>query len=320
MLRPPPIECWGCKGNHRYRDYPHRKEKARTVHTIQQAETMEDMGSRMPRIYAALDNKKAKFQLHMIEVEGTINNRSLVILIDSGASHSYVDPRVVDSLHLMRRKHLKSWLVQLATGTKRKVTELVKSYSVDMKGMSTKAELNILPLGSYDFLIGMDWLDQHHALLDYHNKRFTCLNEKGNQVTVQGIPRVVAVREISAMQLKKCYRKGSQLFAARVEEASQDVVLNMEDHEVLKEFKDVFQEVPGLPLRRDIDFSINLMPGTTPVSKAPYIMSTPELKELQLQLEELLKKGYIRLSVSPWGAPVLFVKKKDGTLRLCIDF
>ena len=71
---------------------------------------------------------------------------------------------------------------------------------------------------------------------------------------------------------------------------------------------------------RDIDFSINLMPGATPVSKAPYRMSTLELKELQLQLKELLKKGYIHPSVSPWGAPVLFTKKKYGTLRLCIDF
>jgi hypothetical protein len=130
----------------------------------------------------------------------------------------------------------------------------------------------------------------------------------------------MVVREISAMQLKKCYRKGCQLFAARVGEASSDVVSNMEDHEVLTEFKDVFQEVPGLPPKRDIDFSINLMPGAAPVSKAPYRMSTPELKELQFQLEELLKKGYIRPNMSPWGAPVLFVKKKDGTLRLCIDF
>jgi hypothetical protein len=178
------------------------------------------MGSRMPRIYAALDNKQAEFQSHMIEVEGTINNRPLVILIDSGASHSYIDPRVVECLHLTRSKHEKSWLVKLATGTKRKVTKLVKSCSVDMKGMSTKAELNILPLGSYDCLIGMDWLDQHHALLDFLNKRFTCLNEEGNLVTVQGIPRAVAMREISAMQLKKCYRKGCQLYAARVEEAS----------------------------------------------------------------------------------------------------
>jgi hypothetical protein len=105
-----------------------------------------------------------------------------------------------------------------------------------------------------------------------------------------------------------------------VEEASHDVVSNLEDHEVLKEFKDVFQEVPGLPPKRDIDFSIKLMSGEAPVSKAPYRMSTKELKELQLQIEELLKKGYIHPSMSPWGAPVLFVKKKDGMLRLCIDF
>jgi hypothetical protein len=75
-----------------------------------------------------------------------------------------------------------------------------------------------------------------------------------------------------------------------------------------------------LPPRREIDLSIDLVPGVSLVSKTPYIMSTPELKELQMQLEELLKKGYICPSVSPWGAPILFVKKKDGTLRLCIDF
>jgi hypothetical protein len=82
----------------------------------------------------------------------------------------------------------------------------------------------------------------------------------------------------------------------------------------------VFKKIPGLPPKRDIDFFINLMPGATPVSKTPYRMSTPELKEFQMQIEELLKKGYICPSVSPWGAPVLFVKKKDGTLKLCIDF
>jgi hypothetical protein len=92
----------------------------------------------------------------------------------------------------------------------------------------------------------------------------------------------MAVREISAMQLKKCYRKGCQLFAAHVGEASRDAVSKLEDHEVLKELKDVFQEVLGLPLKRDINFAINLIPGVAPVSKAPYRMSTPELKELQL--------------------------------------
>ena len=77
--------------------------------------------------------------------------------------------------------------------------------------------------------------------------------------------------------------------------------------------------MPGIPLKRDIDFSIDFVLGTIPSSKAPYRMSTPYLKELHMQLEEVLKKGYIRPSVSPWGAPVLFVKK-DGTLRLFIDY
>jgi hypothetical protein len=203
-----PIQCWGCKENHKYKDCPHKNGKVRVVHNVQQDETVEDMGSGMPRIYVALENKKAKFQSHMIEVEGMINNQPFTILVDSGASTSYGDPRVVESLHLSRIKHEKSWLVQLATGTKRKVTKLVKSCPVEMKGLSTKDELNILPLGSYDCLIVMDSLDQHHALLDCHNKEFTFLDEEGNHKIVQGIPRAVVVREILAMQLKKCYMKG----------------------------------------------------------------------------------------------------------------
>jgi hypothetical protein len=105
-----------------------------------------------------------------------------------------------------------------------------------------------------------------------------------------------------------------------MEETFKDKFPNLEDHAVLEDFEDMFKEVPGLPPERDIDFTINLMPGESPVSNTPDKMSTPELKELQMKLEKLLKKGYICPSVSPWGAPVLFTKKKYGTLRLCIDF
>jgi hypothetical protein len=104
-----------------------------------------------------------------------------------------------------------------------------------------------------------------------------------------------------------------------VEETPKDKLSNIEDYAVLKEFEDVFKKIPGLPPKRDIDFSINMMPGASPVSKTPYRMSTPELKKLQMQLEEILNKGYIHPSVSPWGALVLFVKKNDGNLRLCMD-
>jgi hypothetical protein len=105
-----------------------------------------------------------------------------------------------------------------------------------------------------------------------------------------------------------------------MEETPKDKVPNLEYHAILEYFEDVFKEVPGLPPKRDIDFSIDLMPGAAPVSKTPYRMSTPDLKELQMKLEEILKKRYIFPSVSPWGAPVLFMNKKDGILILCIDF
>jgi hypothetical protein len=90
--RQPPMQCWGCKGDHKYRYFPHKSDKVRVVHNVQQAEIVEDMGSRIPRIYAALENKQLEFQSHMIEVEGMINNHAFTILIDSGASHSYIDP------------------------------------------------------------------------------------------------------------------------------------------------------------------------------------------------------------------------------------
>jgi hypothetical protein len=98
--RQPPMQCWGCKGDHRFRDCPHRGEKGRAFHNAQRAETIDDMGRNVPRIYAALDNKQVEYQSHMIEVEGMINNQTLAILIDSGASHSYIDPNIVESLQL----------------------------------------------------------------------------------------------------------------------------------------------------------------------------------------------------------------------------
>jgi hypothetical protein len=97
--------------------------------------------------------------------------------------------------------------------------------------------------------------------------------------------------------------------------------LNVEDHSVLWEFKDVFlEEVHGLNPKRDLDFLIDLVLGAISTSKVSYRMSTPELVEMKLQLKELLDEGYIKPSISLWGAPALFVNKKDGTLRLCIDY
>jgi hypothetical protein len=139
--------------------FPHRGEKVRIVQNVQQVETLEDISRNVPRIYATLDNKQAEFQSHMIEVGGKINNQTIAILIDSGASDSYLYHKMVEIFQLPRSKPGKPWLVQLATRAKRKINEMVKSCPIDMNGLSTRAYLNIIPLGSYDYLIGMDWLE-----------------------------------------------------------------------------------------------------------------------------------------------------------------
>jgi hypothetical protein len=256
----------------------------------------------------------------VIEVEGKIDNQPIAILIDFEASHSYIKSNIVEIFHLQGSKHKKYWLVLVATRAKIKINELVKDCPIDMNGLSTKVNVNILPLGSYDCLIGMDWLEKHHVFLDCYNKVVTCIDEEGKQGKIQGIPRVVVVIYISTMQLKNSFKNGCQFFVAHMEEATKDKVASIEDHPVLRDFEDVFRDTPGFPPKRDNDFSIELVTEVSPMSKTPYRMGTLELKELQMQLEEFLRKGYIHPSVSPWGAPFPFVKNKDGTIRLCIDF
>jgi hypothetical protein len=95
----------------------------------------------------------------------------------------------------------------------------------------------------------------------------------------------------------------------------------LEDIKVVNEYSYVFlDELPGMPPDRDIEFSIELLPGTSPISKRPYRMDVKDLAELKKQIEELLSKGFIRPSSSPWGAPTLFVEKKDGSRRMCVDY
>ena len=135
---------------------------------------------------------------------------------------------------------------------------------------------------------------------------FECIDEEGNLKVVRGIPNVIFARHISSMQLKKFCRKGCQLYAAHILEATENETPRLEYFHVLQEFRYVFlDEIPGIPPKRDIDFTIELVPRVAPVSKTSYRMSTPEMLELKMQLQELLENKYIKPSVSPWGAPVL---------------
>jgi hypothetical protein len=114
--RKQPIQFLGCGGDHMYIDFPQKGDKVWISHIIQQAVTIEYMGKNVPRIYIVLDNMQVQFHFHMIEVQGKINDQPNFILIESGASHSYLDPKMVEIFQLLRSKLGKSWLVQLAIG------------------------------------------------------------------------------------------------------------------------------------------------------------------------------------------------------------
>jgi hypothetical protein len=125
-------------------------------------------------------------------------------------------------------------------------------------------------------LIGMDWLDSHKSKLDCYNKMLKCEYEEGEKITLQGIQNPVSVRQISTLQVKKYCRKGCPLYAIQVLKSVEDNKPSLGDHPILREYKYVFpEEVLGLNPRRDIDFSIELVPGVVPMSRAPYRMSTP---------------------------------------------
>ena len=156
----------------------------------------------------------------MVEVVGKIVEQSVSILIDPGSTHSYITPRVVEICAFKKVKHKNSWLVQLATGTKRKFSEVVEKCPLVMNGLVTCVNPNFQPLGFYDVLIGMDWLEAHRVKLDCYNKTFECMDEEGNPIVVKGIPKVISVRQISAMQLKKFCRKGCQLYETHILEST----------------------------------------------------------------------------------------------------
>ncbi|BBN68138.1 hypothetical protein Prudu_296S000100 [Prunus dulcis] len=140
------------------------------------------------------------------------------------------------------------------------------------------------------------------------------------EVTFYGERRILPSCLISAMTAKKLLRKGCSGYLAHVVDTRKQE-LKLEDIPVVRDFPDVFpDDLPGLPPHREIEFTIELIPGMSPISQAPYRMAPAELNELKVQLQELVDKGFIRPSFSPWGASVLFVKKKDGTMRLCVDY
>jgi hypothetical protein len=270
-------------------------------------------------IHAAVNNRQAEHQSMVVESSGMLNHINVKILFDSGATNSFISPSALEKTGLAAYKHDDFKQVEMASGEKQAVGPSVDDYIVDLGVCTTRLKVYVTALGAYDLIIGMDWLAAHRALVDCFAKRVLCVDDEGRLIEIQGVQRKVSLHFISTMKVKRCLRQGCRLYV--VEAVKDRKGPSLDQYPVLSEFQDVFpNELPGLPPERELDFKIELKPGAEPISKTPYRMTAPKLCELQMQLKELLDLGLIRPSVSPWGAPVIFVKKKDGSLRLCIDY
>ncbi|KAK1610111.1 hypothetical protein QYE76_033784, partial [Lolium multiflorum] len=151
-----------------------------------------------------------------------------------------------------------------------------------------------------DVILGMNWLEANGALIDCVNKTVSLKSPDGSRMIYQGDKHTQIEVELQLNSMKE---------------------VKLEDIPVVNEFQDVFPtELPGMPPDREIEFTIDLIPGTAPIAKAPYKMGPKELKELKEQLDDLEQKGFIQESVSPWGSPVIFVDKRDGGRRMCGDY
>ncbi|KAL0544466.1 hypothetical protein IC582_019581 [Cucumis melo] len=200
------------------------------------------------------------------------------------------------------------------------VNEVLRSCEVLVEGISMLVDLIPLEFKRLDVILGMDFLFAHYAAMDCRRKKLVFKKLGFPEVVFRGMRKVVPRSLISVLKAEKLLRKGYTAFLSHVV-VEQREKLKPEDVPVVKEFLDVFlDDLSGFPPDREIEFTIELLPRTTPISQTHFRMAPSELKELKVQLQELVDKGYIKPSVSPWGTPVLFVKKKDGTLRLCIDY
>ncbi|KAF5798896.1 putative nucleotidyltransferase, Ribonuclease H [Helianthus annuus] len=244
----------------------------------------------------------------------------VTVLFDSGADTSYVSLKVSQLLKrtptLLNTKHT----VERANSKSLEATHIVKGCNLVLAGQTFSINLIPIVLGSFNVIIGIDWLSHQQAEI-LCNEKIVRIPRSGKEpLIIHGDKSGAVVGIISFLKAHNCLRKGHTAILALVSDASSEEK-KIEDIPIVRDFPKVFpEELPGLPPHRQVEFRIELAPGAVPIARAPYRLAPSELEELSTQIEELLEKGFIRPSYSPWGAPVLFVKKKDGTFRMCIDY
>ncbi|SAM00834.1 hypothetical protein [Absidia glauca] len=250
------------------------------------------------------------------------NEQEITALLDTGASHTYVHPDLVDGLPLEPVQHQS---VEVANGKKMVIKHKAR---LSLKKDTWRCDIDAYVLETrFDLILGMDWFRQANPVPDWQYDVWNLMDCNGQTIALTPTQkRQPSIKNldyvISARQLERGLRRRQiddfWCLAMRTEGgvgSTDDMI-----RPLLDEHSDVFtDEIPGLPPDRGVAHAIDTG-DALPTHRNPYKMSPRELKELKRQLDELLELRLIRPSVSPWGAPVLFVRKKDGSLRMCIDY
>ncbi|GJR77451.1 putative reverse transcriptase domain-containing protein [Tanacetum coccineum] len=248
-----------------------------------------------------------------------LNQHLARVLFDSGADKSFVSISLASMLNIPPITIDTFYNIEMADENLVSTNTVIQGATLTLLNQPFKIDLMPIKLGSFDIVIGMDWLSKYHAKI-ICDEKVVHIPINGETLIIRGDQSKTRLSLISCIKTERYISRGCQVFIAQVMEKKSDDK-RLEDIPVVREFLKVFPEdLPGLPPVRQVEFQINLIPGAAPVAQASYILAPSEMQELSDQLQELADRGFIRPSTSPWGAPVLFVKKKDGSFRMCIDY
>ncbi|KAK8623010.1 hypothetical protein V6N13_117906 [Hibiscus sabdariffa] len=267
--------------------------------------------ARQPALVYATHHRDDRDEPDVIAGTFTIYLVPYFALLDNGSIHSYISSTAYRDLQIPVEPIDKALTVMSSVGQSVIVDRVHRRCPLMVQEETFPADLMELPLEEFDLILGMDWLSEHRVSLDYETKIATLKTPDDGTVILVGERRGYLSNVVSILTVDRMIRKGYEVFLATILN-NKGSLSQIEEIQTVREFPDVFpEELPGLPPDRDVKFEIETYPGSAPVFMAPYRMAPKDLKELKVQLQELLDRGFIRPSSTPWGAPVLFVKKKD---------
>ncbi|GJV28232.1 putative reverse transcriptase domain-containing protein [Tanacetum coccineum] len=258
-------------------------------------------------------------------VTGTflLNNRYASILFDMGADRSFVSTAFSSQIAITQTALDHYYDVELADGRIIRLNTVLRGCTLNLLNHPFNIDLMPVEIGSFDAIIGMDWLVKYQTIIVYAEK-IVCI-PWGNETLIvhddgSNLGYKARLHIITYTKTQEYMLKGYPVFLANeIKDKSKEK--RLKDVPIIRDFPKVFPEdLSGLPLTRQVEFQIDLVPGAAPVARAPYRLAPFKIKELSEQLKELFDKGFIRPSSSPWGAPILFVKKKDRSFQMCIDY